>query len=158
PGAHKGGTMKTTLTRAAALLLAGLIATPLSAQDGKAVEPFNGKDTKGWKLKGDAKRSKWVVGKATLGARNDRTLDVEAGAAGELISQSTGVDIYTEQKFGDCVVEVEFMVPKGSNSGVYLMGEYEVQVFDSYGKKGKLGQGDLGAIYSASAPKVNAAR
>ena len=26
------------------------------------------------------------------------------------------------------------MVPKGSNSGIYLMGEYEVQILDSYGK------------------------
>jgi hypothetical protein len=68
-----------------------------------------------------------------------------------------GVDIYTEQKFGDCVIELEVMVPKGSNSGVYVMGEYEVQVFDSYGKD-KLGMVDMGAVYSAAAPRVNASR
>ena len=51
------------------------------------------------------------------------------------------------------------MVPKGSNSGIYLMGEYEVQVLDSFGKPDdKPGQGDLGAIYSAAAPKMNAAK
>jgi hypothetical protein len=51
------------------------------------------------------------------------------------------------------------MVPKGSNSGVYLMGEYEVQILDSYGKPDdKLTQGDLGALYSAAAPKKNAAK
>ena len=27
------------------------------------------------------------------------------------------------------------MVPKGANSGVYVMGEYEIQVLDSYGRK-----------------------
>jgi hypothetical protein len=49
------------------------------------------------------------------------------------------------------------MVPKGSNSGVYVMGEYEVQVFDSYGKQ-KIGAGDLGGLYGAAAPKTNAAK
>jgi len=67
------------------------------------------------------------------------------------------VDIYTEQKFGDCTIEVEFMVPKGSNSGVYVMGEYEVQILDSFGKK-KVGPGDLGGLYGAAAPRVNAAK
>ena len=49
------------------------------------------------------------------------------------------------------------MVPKGSNSGIYLHGEYEVQVLDSYGRT-KLGMGDMGAIYGAQPPKVNACR
>jgi hypothetical protein len=37
------------------------------------------------------------------------------------------------------------------------MGEYEVQVLDSYGRE-KLTQGDMGAIYSAAAPRVNASK
>ena len=77
----------------------------------------------------------------------------------ELVNLGTGVDISTEQKFGDITVELEFMVTKGSNSGVYLMGEYEVQILDSYGKADdKLTQGDLGALYSAAAPKKNVAK
>src|SRR6185503_15868677 len=68
-------------------------------------------------------------------------------------------DTYSEQKFGDCVIEVEVFVPKGSNSGIYVMGEYEVQVFDSFGKEDKkMGQGDMGALYSAAAPKINATK
>jgi hypothetical protein len=51
------------------------------------------------------------------------------------------------------------MVPKGSNSGIYFMGEYEVQVFDSYGKKDKdLKYGDMGGIYDHAAPRVNASK
>jgi Domain of Unknown Function (DUF1080) len=46
------------------------------------------------------------------------------------------------------------MIPKGSNSGIYLMGEYEVQVLDSYGKE-KVGPGDMGGIYKTAAPKKN---
>ena len=69
-----------------------------------------------------------------------------------------GVDIYTTEKFGDCTVKVEFLVLKGGNSGVYLMGEYEVQIADTFAKPSdRLGQGDVGAIYSAAAPSRNAA-
>src|SRR5207244_3019515 len=67
------------------------------------------------------------------------------------------VDFYTVEKWGDCTVAVEFMVPKGSNSGVYLMGEYEVQILDSYGRP-KVGPGDLGGLYTTAAPKVNASK
>ena len=70
-----------------------------------------------------------------------------------------GVDIYTVEKFGDCTVKLEFLITKKSNSGVYLMGEYEVQISDSFGKPNdKLGQGDMGAIYSAAVPSTNASR
>src|SRR5205823_4619938 len=78
--------------------------------------------------------------------------------AGVMVNPSGSVDIYTEEKFGACTVEVEVLVPKGSNSGVYLVGEYEVQVIDSYGKKGDLKPGDMGGIYNNAAPKVNAAK
>ena len=72
-------------------------------------------------------------------------------------SPGKGVDIYTTEKFGDCTVKIEFLILKGGNSGVYLMGEYEVQVADSFAKpNNRLGQGDVGAIYSAAAPSLNA--
>jgi hypothetical protein len=69
-----------------------------------------------------------------------------------------GVDVYTEEKFGDCTVKVDVLIPRNSNSGVYLMGEYEVQVNDSFAKPSgyQLTQGDMGAIYSSAAPKINA--
>jgi hypothetical protein len=70
-----------------------------------------------------------------------------------------GSDIFTEAVYGDCEVTLEFMVPQRSNSGIYLMGRYEVQVLDSHGKPDdKLGQGDVGAIYSAAKPSTNAAK
>jgi hypothetical protein len=124
-----------------------------------AESPFDGKSLGGWKLKGDAKKSKWKVGVAALDEANAGKIVLKDGG-GELVNTASGgVDIYTEAKYGDCTIEVEFMVPKGSNSGIYVMGEYEVQVLDSYGKPAdKLTQGDLGALYSAAAPKVNAAK
>lgn len=44
-------------------------------------------------------------------------------------------NIYTKRKFGDVEVYAEFLIPARSNSGVYLHGLYEVQVFDSYAVK-----------------------
>jgi hypothetical protein len=151
-------------------LLAGLLTLStlpeLTAAPGEMVMPFNGIDLKGWKLKGNEAKSNWVVGRATLDEKNPSQLSVVKippqadGGPGvrELINaKGGGVDIYTEQKWGDAIIEIEFMVPRGSNSGVYVMGEYEVQVFDSFGKA-KLGGGDLGAIYGAAPPRVNAAK
>jgi hypothetical protein len=49
------------------------------------------------------------------------------------------------------------MIPKNSNSGVKMMGIYEIQILDSYGKE-KPDSGDCGAVYKESAPKVNACK
>jgi hypothetical protein len=127
---------------------------------GKAVMPFNGKNLNGWKLKGDKAKSHWTVGKATMNAESPRELvvrDAKAGSAELINAKPEGVDIYTEQKWGDATIELEFMVPQRSNSGVYVMGEYEIQVLDSYGKQ-RVGPGDVGGLYGAAAPKTNAAK
>jgi Domain of Unknown Function (DUF1080)/PA14 domain len=47
---------------------------------------------------------------------------------------------------GDINLSFDFMMPKGSNSGIYLQGEYEVQLFDSWGVKVPKAH-DCGAIY-----------
>lgn len=54
--------------------------------------------------------------------------------------------LLTKDEFGDVRIELEFMVPKGSNAGVYVMGRYEVQILDSWGRE-RFGSGDLGGIY-----------
>lgn len=145
------------------LLASSLAPLPAgSAQEkGKPVMLFGGADLTGWKLKGSEAKSKWTVGRAALDAKNARALTVTKSVkpgAGDLVnSAGGGVDIFTEQKFGDATIEVEFMVPQNSNSGVYVMGEYEVQILDSFGKA-KVGPGDVGGLYNAAAPRVNAAR
>src|SRR5262245_18320519 len=152
-------------TWAAALAAAGLaavLAAPGSGAD-KEVRPFNGSDLKGWKLRGPAAKSKWVVGRVALDPKDPKKLAVRrvpptawgGPAPLALVNASAGVDLYTEEKFGDCAFELEFMIPKGSNSGVYRIGEYEVQIFDSYVKK-VLTSGDLGGIYDTAAPLLNA--
>ncbi len=148
------------------------ITSPLSAQIlsgtievSQVTQPFTGKDLAGWKFKGDEKKSQWQVGRAALDEKNLSKLTftplAELKAADpalvELVNVSSGVDIYTTKKYGDVVVTLDFMVPKGSNSGIYLMGEYEVQILDSFGRE-KLTPGDLGGLYNTAAPRVNAAK
>ncbi|WP_051211051.1 3-keto-disaccharide hydrolase [Runella zeae] len=55
-------------------------------------------------------------------------------------------DLISNFEHGDADVEVEFMMAKGSNSGIYLQGRYEIQLFDSWGVK-QPHVHDLGAIY-----------
>jgi hypothetical protein len=114
--------------------------------------PFNGKDLTGWKTKHE--KGKWVVGAAVVDEKSPGKLATKEGGT-DLINIQPGSDLLTEAKYGDCTVEVEFMIPKGSNSGVYLMGEYEVQIYDTFDKKGKDAKpGDMGGIYTFAAPKV----
>lgn len=129
------------------------------------VSPFNGKNLDGWKLKGDTSKSLWKVGTAKISDKNPAQLTLSPASDpkhAELINDKTGgggVDIYTEEKFGDATITLELMVPKGSNSGVYVQGEYEVQVLDSYGKTdAQIGPGDIGGLYGAAKPAKNAAK
>lgn len=74
-------------------------------------------------------------------------------------------DIFTKEEFGDVQLHVEWASPaevKGKdqgrgNSGVYLMGRYEIQVLDSYDNK-TYPDGQAGAFYGHAAPLVNACR
>lgn len=77
---------------------------------GKPIDLFNGKDLIGWKAIGD---NQWVV-------KN-----------GILSSPRSGANLVSDKKFSDFKLRVEFRYPKGSNSGVYLRGRYEVQIEDS---------------------------
>jgi len=128
---------------------------------GDATLVFNGRDLSEWQANaGSGKANKWTVGKAKISADNPKLLEKVEGA-GELINltpaHGESQDFYSKAKFGDCRIEVEVMVPQGSNSGVYVMGEYEVQVLDSYGKT-SMGSGDMGAIYGGFSPPVNASK
>jgi hypothetical protein len=75
---------------------------------------------------------------------------------GILRNDGGGGNIKTKQKFNDFHLHVEFRYPKGSNSGIWLMGRYEVQVLDSYGMHP--GSHMLGGIYGFIEPTVNAAK
>ncbi len=130
---------------------------------------FTGRDLSGWEpLHADRLGNTWqAAGVVQLDVGDPTKLFIEPGE-GILVNGPAGrtCDIYTAQTFGDCTAHVEFMVPQGSNSGVYFMGEYEIQVFDSYGKA-EVEFSDCGGIYArwvndqnveGHAPKLNASK
>ncbi|MCE7055491.1 DUF1080 domain-containing protein [Algoriphagus sp. AGSA1] len=55
-------------------------------------------------------------------------------------------EIRTDFEHGDLELSLDFMMPKGSNSGIYLQGRYEVQLFDSWGVENPT-FADAGALY-----------
>ena len=118
--------------------------------------------------------TKWQ-GVAEVAAVPEKMILTGKGA-GNILFNSTAKDLtvpylMTKAEYGDVRVEMEFLIPKGANAGVYLMGRYEVQIFDSFGQE-QLHYDDLGGIYQSwdpnnknkqegfggSAPKVNAAK
>ena len=107
---------------------------------------FDGKSASSWQhANGDA--VKWVV------ANNTMTVQKDAG------------NIQTKQKFGDCQLHIEWRTPAEvvgegqgrGNSGIFLMGRYEVQILDSYNNK-TYANGQAGSIYKQHIPLVNACR
>jgi hypothetical protein len=145
-----------------ALCGAGAAAQRPAAGAGQAL--FDGKNLAGWKLRGGeaaAKRSRWrVVGGVALDPKDPHRFSATPGT-GVLLNggDGHGVDLVLDMTHGDCRLHVEFNVPKGSNSGVYLQGLYEVQILDSYGKKdSELRYGDCGGIYDTAPPRTNASR
>jgi hypothetical protein len=135
-------------------------------------EPLlNGKDMNGWKACDANAKSEWFTTAAVrfepfLGPTQ---LNGRPGASGVILNGRTGrtANICTERSFGDVELYLEFMLAKGSNSGVYLQSLYEIQIFDSWGATGAPTTSDGGAIYhqwidergvGGSAPLVNASR
>lgn len=77
----------------------------------------------------------------------DAGFSMEEGK-GIIVCESNGDHFNTGIEHGDIELDIEFMVPKGSNSGIYFQGRYEVQIFDSWGNTSVTEQ-DCGAIYDA---------
>ena len=113
---------------------------PIGGPPSDAIVLFDGKDLSKWT---DA--DKWII---------------KDGYA-----VTNGNDIRTKQAFGDCQLHVEWATPKKvegegqgrGNSGVFLMGLYEVQILDSYGNKTYY-DGQAAALYKQHPPLVNACR
>ncbi|MGZ8558739.1 MAG: 3-keto-disaccharide hydrolase, partial [Chitinophagaceae bacterium] len=102
---------------------------------GKPIKLFNGVDLKGWHAMGE---NQWVAG------------------AGILKNPKSGSNLASDKTFSDFKLHIEFRYPKGSNSGIYLRGRYEVQVMDS---KGMEPSSELfGGVYGFLTPNAMVAK
>ena len=115
----------------------------------------------------------WSIVGAASGTPQDAALK---GASGTGVLLATPGKLYNQADYlvtnfehGDMNISLDFMLPKGSNSGVYLMGRYEVQLYDSWGVQNPKSI-DCGALYErwddkrtpsgyeGHAPRLNASR
>ena len=87
------------------------------------------------------------AGGAQLRPGNDKRLDALPGR-GVLVNGKEGItrDLVTRQSWGDVEIHLEFMIPRGSNSGIKLHRVYEVQICDSAKTAHPTGA-DCGGIY-----------
>jgi hypothetical protein len=134
-----------SLSRSAAVFAALALAAPACSDDSKVPA--------GWKVKHPGK-GQWVTGTAEVDSSNPGKLVVKEGGS-DVVNLKPASDLISEEKYGDCTVEVEFLIPRGSNSGVYLMGVYEIQIYDTFNKMGKDPKpGDMAGIYTFAPPKA----
>jgi hypothetical protein len=124
-----------------------------STQDRAGVPPsdaivlFNGHDLSNWEAVKGGGPADWTVGDGYFATK-----------------PGTG-DIRTKQAFGDMQLHVEWSTPNPphgedqdrGNSGVFLMGLYEIQVLDSY-QSVTYADGQASAVYGQYPPQVNACR
>ncbi len=132
------------------------VVTPATKPGGApsdAIVLFDGKDLSKWLSHGGEKGKSQVV--APAWKVKDGYVEVVHNAG----------DIYTKEKFGDMQLHIEWAAPAEvdgtsqwrGNSGVLLMGFYEMQVLDSYNNL-TYADGQAGAIYGQWPPLVNASR
>jgi Domain of Unknown Function (DUF1080) len=96
---------------------------------GKPISLFDGKNLDGWHASG---KNQWKAD------------------SGMLRNPASGSNIISDGVYNDFKLHVEFRIPAGSNSGVYLRGRYELQIVDSKGQQPAVGL--LGAVYGFIAP------
>ena len=142
--------------------LVSVWASPCPAGEHPQIDPdrgwqklFNGKDLTGWKTRDSEGRpapaEAWVVEDGTL-TRKDHAY------------------LWSEKQFGDFILDLEFKVSPGTNSGIIVRhkpdptakrywwnGLLEVQILDSFGKETP-DKHDCGALYDMIAPSKNTMR
>ena len=150
------------------LALAGLVCSGLlalqAADSGKVA--LTGKTLDGWRDTGD-----WCLARQVKLDPADPAKLVFSPGTGAYVNGGNGrtVNLVSQAEFGDVQMHIEFLISRQSNSGVYLMGRYEVQVFDSHGvEKDKYPGIECGGIYprwtqernefEGHSPRVNASK
>ena len=112
---------------------------------------FNGKDLKGWvPMHG----GEWMIEEGVLVGKNGRNWSTNP--------EKSGSWLRTEKEYGDFVLELEYAINKGGNSGVFLRSAleknpafagYEMQILDDQGRKPT--KGSSGGLYDVVAATEN---
>ena len=129
---------------------------------------LTGNDLSAWR----SPTGQWqVVGEVFTDPANEKILSSKPGT-GAILNGLTGrtSNLLSRAEFRDIKAHIEFMVSKDSNSGVYFMGRYEIQIFDSWQKQSEYAGIECGGIYQrwdeskdpkgfeGHSPRINASR
>ena len=153
--------------RAAALAISLFHTVSIASAADDGTVRCNGRDLDAWRNTGE-----WIVAKSVALDATDGKTFVIAPGEGICVNGTKGrsVNLMSKGEFGDVEAHVEFCISKKSNSGVYLMGRYEVQIYDSFGVAKDAYPGiECGGIYprwddkaqheyEGHSPRVNASK
>jgi sugar phosphate isomerase/epimerase len=151
------------------LLSAGIVILMLATISSAQMIKLTGDDFSAWR----SDTGQWeIVGDVFSDPANEKLLKSKSGT-GVMLNGPAGrtSHLFSKAEFGDVKAHIEFMASKGSNSGVYFMGRYEIQIFDSYGTEKAPYPGiECGGIYErwdesrepkgfeGHSPRVNASK
>jgi hypothetical protein len=105
---------------------------------GPPVSVFNGISLDNWRFQHTDRPSGWAV------------------ADGVMSNEAKATNLVSKDTFRDFRIDAEYKLEKGSNSGIYLRGRYELQVLDDHGQPAE-SHGHM-SLYAWAAPRVNASR
>ena len=113
--------LQALLLLAASLPASAQQSLPMSSQSLSDLDGFR-PVAANWAIVGDAMADRNVEREISTTPGEDVLVNLPADGARD--------NLFTDWEHGDIELELEFMMPKGSNSGVYLQGRYEIQLFD----------------------------
>ncbi|WP_317164395.1 family 16 glycoside hydrolase [Pontibacter russatus] len=141
---HKSTSMRGVLLAGVMLMCSTGISLAQSAEPQATAIPLD--DLSAFQNPG---KSWQIAGGVTAELDDENELETVEGK-GVLVNEPSrrnkGKDLVTNAEYGDMDLELDYMMAKGSNSGVYLQGRYEVQLEDSWGVKTPTSANN-GAIY-----------
>jgi sugar phosphate isomerase/epimerase len=142
----KGRIMKVRNEMSNLSVSAGIMCLFLTTVSTAGTVSLTGSDLSAWR----EPTGQWqVVGEAFMDPAKEKMLGTKPGTT-VIYNGPAGrtSNLLSKEEFGDINAHIEFMISKGSNSGVYFMGRYEIQIYDSYGvEKDEYPGIECGGIY-----------
>jgi hypothetical protein len=103
---------------------------------------FNGKDLTGWKglADKDASKRRALKGKDLAAAQKtaDENMNEHWSVANGLLTyDGTGMSLCTAKDYGDFEMYIDWKIPPGADSGIYLRGTPQIQIWDPWDPRTK---------------------
>jgi hypothetical protein len=112
---------------------------------------INGKNMDGWTYVDPKREGTWMATRGVYwSAKAPKALVGRSEPGDRIVNTAKGTtasNLMCAVKMSDFELYIEFMIPANSNSGVYLHGLYEMQIWDSYGIVPRLDTDRTGALY-----------